>query len=162
MGDIHVELQVEKAPETVNNFLKYTNQNLYKDSSFFRVCTPQNEIDREVKIQVIQGGNIEEGKEFPPIVLETTEKTGILHKNGTISMARSEPNTATSSFFICVNDQPELDYGGKRHPDGQGFAAFGYVSSGMEVVKLIQEQSEADQFLLKPVRIMNVVQVSRK
>lgn len=161
LGDIHLELELGKAPITVNNFMNYVDQDLYKNSSFFRVCTNANEAEREIKIEVIQGGNVREGKEFPPIKLETTEETGLFHKNGTISMARSDPDSATSSFFICINDQPELDYGGKRNPDGQGFAAFGKVTRGMDVIKVIQAQSELDQFLIEPVRIKNIIRAGR-
>ena len=70
-------------------------------------------------------------------------------------MARLEPGTASSEFFICINDQPELDYGGKRNPDGQGFAAFGQVIKGMEIVKKIQMMDSKDQILMVsiPVKI---------
>jgi len=156
LGDIEVELFAKKAPVTVQNFVQYVEQNAYDNSSFFRVCTKENEADRIIKIEVIQGGDISKEKEMPPIALESTKTTGILHKNGVISMARSEPDSATSSFFICINDQPELDFGGKRNPDGQGFAAFGKVTKGMDVVKAIQKQTEHDQFLLKPVPIENI------
>jgi len=75
---------------------------------------------------------------FAPIRHETTMETGILHKDGVISMARDKPGSATSEFFICINDQPALDFGGKRQPDGQGFAAFGKVISGMNIIRKIQ------------------------
>ena len=127
LGNIVIELYPDKAPLTVSNFLKYVDNDLYDNSSFFRVCTAQNEVDRKIKIEVIQGGNVDETKSYPPIKIETTKQTGIKHLNGTISMARSEPDTATSQFFICIKDQPELDFRGKRNPDGQGFAAFGKV-----------------------------------
>ena len=116
-GIILIELYPEKAPITVANFLKYVDEGLYTNSSFFRVTTPENEVNREIKIEVIQGGNVEDGKEFPPIEIETTDKTGIKHINGAISMARGGVNTATSSFFICINAQPELDFEGKRNPN---------------------------------------------
>jgi peptidyl-prolyl cis-trans isomerase A (cyclophilin A) len=90
---------------------------------------------------------------LPPIAHETTTQTGILHKDGVISMARLEPGTATSEFFICVGDQPELDFGGKRNPDGQGFAAFGRVIKGMEVVRRIQQQPDKKQFLDPVIKI---------
>lgn len=155
-GDIKVELYADKAPVTVANFLKYIDGGLYDGSSFFRVCTPENEKTRKVKIQVIQGGNVPEEKDFNPIDIETTQQTGISHLNGTLSMARDTPNSATSSFFICVNDQPELDFAGKRNPDGQGFAAFGRVVEGMNVVHEIQAQKDKDQYLIKPVKILSI------
>jgi peptidyl-prolyl cis-trans isomerase A (cyclophilin A) len=123
---------------------------------FFRVCTPENEKERTIKIQVIQGGEVSEAKQFEPISIETTKQTGIRHHDGTLSMARDAPNSATSSFFICINDQPELDFAGKRNPDGQGFAAFGKVKKGMKVVKKIQSQKEKDQRLIIPVVIQSI------
>jgi len=159
MGDIFVDLYAKKAPLTVANYMQYVEQNLYDQSSFFRVCNPINEADRQVKIEVIQGGDVSEEDQFLPIEIETTELTGILHKNGTISMARSEPNSATCSFFICIDDQPELDFGGKRNPDGMGFAAFGKVTEGMDVVKKIQMQKDKDQFLISPIMINEIVKL---
>ncbi|GAH13566.1 unnamed protein product, partial [marine sediment metagenome] len=85
---------------------------------------------------------------------ETTEKTGLEHGHGTLSMARSKPGTATSAFFICINNQPTLDYGGLRNPDGQGFSAFGQVIKGMEVVLTIQQLPANNQLLQQPVRIL--------
>ncbi|MEN8139247.1 MAG: peptidylprolyl isomerase [Bacteroidota bacterium] len=158
-GDIYLELYPEKAPVTVGNFLKYVDADLYTNSSFFRTCTPENEADRDIKIQVIQGGDVEEEKSFDPIKIETTKETSILHKHGTVSMARAEPNTATSSFFICINDQPELDFNGKRNPDGYGFAAFGQVIKGMDVVLEIQKAKNNDQYLVDPVRIISIERV---
>lgn len=159
LGIILIELYPDKAPITVANFLKYVDNNLYDNSSFFRVCTPQNEVNREIQIEVIQGGNIEEAHTLPPIKMETTAHTGIKHLNGTISMARVGPDTATSQFFICIKDQPELDYQGKRNNDKQGFAAFGKVTKGMDVVLKIQKQKEIDQYLLEPVLIKTIQRV---
>ena len=155
-GSIIVELYPDKAPNTVANFTKYVSNNLYDNSNFFRVCTKENEADRDIKIEVIQGGDISEDKLFPPIEMETTLHTGIKHKHGTISMARNTPNSAQSNFFICINDQPELDYLGKRHPDKQGFAAFGQVIKGMNVVLKIQSQKNIEQQLVTPVTITSI------
>lgn len=157
LGDIEVELYPERAPVTVENFLAYVEKGSYTGSSFFRVCTPENEAEREIKIEVIQGGNVSDELLLPPITLETTAMTGLSHKDGILSMARSEPNSAQSNFFICIGDQPELDFGGKRNPDGQGFAAFGKVTSGMDVVRIIQGQKEVGQYLVDSVRIGRVV-----
>ncbi len=93
---------------------------------------------------------------LPPIKLETTKQTGLHHLNGTLSMARDKPNSATSEFFICIGNQPSLDYGGKRNPDGQGFAAFGRVIKGMDVVKEIQEQPSEHQVLKPQIKIDTV------
>ena len=157
-GDIFVELYPEKAPITVANFLRYVDAGLYTNGSFFRVTTPENEATRAIKIEVIQGGK-GEGKGFDPIEIETTEKTGILHENGTLSMARSGPNTATDNFFICINMQPSLDFAGKRNPDGFGFAAFGKVTRGMDVVKKIQSGENKNQRLLKPVIMKSIKRI---
>ncbi|OUR92233.1 peptidylprolyl isomerase [Flavobacteriales bacterium 34_180_T64] len=155
-GSIFVELYPEKAPNTVSNFTQYILKDAYKNSSFFRVCTLENEATRDIKIEVIQGGDIPDELLFPPIDIETTAQTKINHKHGTISMARDTPNTAQSSFFICINDQPELDYKGKRHPDGQGFAAFGNVTKGMDVVLKIQSFKNKNQQLTAPVVIKSI------
>ena len=159
LGEIEIEIYKDQAPLTVENFLQYVDSKAYENSSFFRTCTPENEADREIKIQVIQGGNIPEEKQQPPIKIETTNKSGILHKHGTLSMARSEPNSATSSFFICINDQPELDFGGKRNPDGQGFAAFGQVTKGIDLVLNIQSQKNENQYFIEPIKIYSITRV---
>lgn len=156
LGDIELDLYPKKAPETVRNFLNYVADGAYAESSFFRVCTAENEADREIKIQVIQGGNIPEALVREPIKIETTKQTGIKHLDGTLSMARGGPNTATSSFFICIGDQPELDFNGKRNSDGYGFAAFGQVKKGMDIVKSIQRLENKGQYLIQPVKILNI------
>ena len=156
LGNIKIELYIEKAPVTVANFLKYVNNRLYDETTFFRVCTGENEKERKIEIQVIQGGDVPEIKAFEPITMEPTQKTGIRHLDGTLSMARDTPNSATSSFFICIDAQPALDFAGKRNPDGQGFAAFGKVTKGMKVVRKIQVQKDKDQYLVNPVKIFSI------
>jgi len=157
LGDISIELYPAKAPVTVANFLKYADAHLYDSSSFFRAVTLNNQPNNNVKIEVIQGGNVDSLKEFAPIPMESTNQSGILHKDGVISMARSAPASATSSFFICINDQPSLDYGGKRNTDGQGFAAFGKVTKGMDVVKKIQQlHPEQGQYFTPVVTIISI------
>jgi len=84
LGDITIELYQEQAPLTVANFLQYVDANLYQNSSFFRVCNKENEAERKIKIEVIQGGDVSEEKQLAPIEIETTKKTGILHKDGVI------------------------------------------------------------------------------
>jgi peptidyl-prolyl cis-trans isomerase A (cyclophilin A) len=140
-GDITLELYPEAAPVTVENFLKYVDGKHYdNEASFYRTVRVDNQAQNKIKIEVIQGGLEMEvpNLAFEPIAHETTRTSGILHKDGVISMARLEPGTATSEFFICINDQPELDFGGERYPDGQGFATFGKVVKGMDVVRTIQ------------------------
>lgn len=155
-GSIFLELYSDKAPKTVANFLQYVDAGLYDQASFFRVCNPQNEAGREIQIEVIQGGLMDESNDFPPIHIETTKQTGIKHKDGVISMARDKPHSATNSFFICIGNQPELDFKGKRNPDGQGFAAFGKVTQGMDVVREIQKQKDTSQYLVNPIKIVSI------
>jgi peptidyl-prolyl cis-trans isomerase A (cyclophilin A) len=157
-GDIIVELFPDLAPVTVSNFMKYVEENRYEGAFFYRVVRMDNQPDDSIRIEVIQGGLFEDNHPamLPPIPHETTKETGILHKNGVISMARWQPGTATSEFFICVGDQPELDYGGKRNPDGQGFAAFGRVVEGMDVVKMINAQPADGQYLGPVIPILEI------
>ena len=160
LGNITVELYPDKAPVTTANFLKYVDARLYDSSSFFRAVTMANQPNNDVKIEVIQGGNVDSLKQFPPIPMETTDQTGLHHLDGTISMARGTPSSATCSFFICINDQPSLDFGGKRNPDGQGFAAFGKVISGMDVVRKIQQlYPEQAQYFKPPVIIISISRI---
>jgi peptidyl-prolyl cis-trans isomerase A (cyclophilin A) len=158
LGDIIVELYPDKAPLTASNFLKYVYENRLKGASFYRMVTLQNQPNDSIKIEVIQGGLYEDNhpQALPPIAHETTNQTGVLHTDGVISMARMEPGTATCEFFICIGDQPALDYGGKRNPDGQGFAAFGKVVKGMDVVKEIHQTDAPDQWLEDGVKILSV------
>ena len=150
LGVITLELFPKKAPTTVKNFLSYIEQNRYDECHFYRVVHSNNQPKNKTLIEVIQGGlgTDKHPLELKAITHENTDQTNILHKNGTISMARLEPGTASSEFFICINNQPELDYGGKRNPDGQGFAAFGQVIKGMEIVKKIQMMDSIDQILM--------------
>lgn len=158
-GLIYVELDAAKAPETTKNFLRYVDAGHYIRARFHRTVTMQNQPDKNVKIEVIQAGVHPElaKKDFPPIKLERTNATGLSHVNGTISMARDGVDSATSDFFICIGDQPELDFGGKRNPDGQGFAAFGRVTKGMDIVRAIQRSpAKEDQSLDPTIDIKNI------
>jgi peptidyl-prolyl cis-trans isomerase A (cyclophilin A) len=155
MGVIVVEIYQDKAPVTAANFLRYVDAKLYDDAVFHRTVTMANQPTDEVKIEVIQGGLLPAEKCFAPIPLERTSVTGLKHVDGTISMARSGPDSATSSFFICIGDQPELDFGGRRNRDGQGFAAFGRVGYGMDKVKKIHQSPCQGQTLHPPLKIIS-------
>ncbi|GLH72767.1 peptidyl-prolyl cis-trans isomerase [Geothrix limicola] len=156
LGTLEILLEDAKAPRTVANFLRYVDAGAYKEGRFHRTVRPDNQPQNKVKIEVIQGGAAREDRDFPPIPLERTRDTGLKHVDGTLSMARDTPDSATSDFFICVGDQPELDFGGRRNPDGQGFAAFGRVVKGMEVVRKIQARPAKAQALTPPVKILAV------
>jgi len=159
LGTMEAVLDSARAPITVANFLRYVDTGLFDNARFFRSVRMDNQPDDSVKIEVIQAALSRENarKEFPPIPLERTSVTGISHLDGTLSMARAGPDTGTSSFSIMINDQPELDFRGRRNPDGQGFAAFGRVTSGMEIARRIQAQPVDGQQLRTPVRILRIV-----
>jgi peptidyl-prolyl cis-trans isomerase A (cyclophilin A) len=162
-GNIVLALYPDKAPVTVSNFLRYVDGGFFSGGCFMRTVRPDNE-QNSVKIQVVQAvvHPWKENNSFPPISLERTSVTGIRHVDGAISMARGEPNSATSSFFICVGDQPELDFGGKRNPDGQGFASFGIVTEGMDVVRRIQMAPAEGQALVPPLIITRITRSDGK
>lgn len=158
LGDIAMEIYVKKSQATARNFLRYVEEGRFADASFYRTVRADNQPNEDVRIEVVQGGIgfLESALRLPPIVHETTAETGIRHKDGVVSMARAAPGTASSEFFICIGDQPELDYGGKRNPDGQGFAAFGRVLKGMDVLGHIHGMPADGQMLVTPVRILKV------
>lgn len=162
MGNILVELNTDAAPITVSNFLRYVEGRFFDGGSFFRTVTPSNQPNNKVKIQVIQAEATpsREKDSFPPIPLERTRDTGLYHLDGTLSMGRDGPDTAQSSFSICVGDQPELDFGGRRNPDGQGFAAFGKVIEGMDVVRKIHSAPAEGQRLTPRIRILRAVRLN--
>jgi peptidyl-prolyl cis-trans isomerase A (cyclophilin A) len=159
LGDIEVVLEPGKAPITTANFLKYVDGKYYDGGVFHRTVKPDNQPENKVRIEVIQAGvnPNKEKDQFPPIKLERTNQTKILHKDGAISMARDGPDTATTDFFICIGDQNSLDFGGQRNPDGQGFAAFGRVVNGMDVVKKIQAAPAEGQKLAPKVKLLKIV-----
>jgi peptidyl-prolyl cis-trans isomerase A (cyclophilin A) len=163
LGEIELRVEPARAPGTADNFLKYVEGGRYDGGRFHRSVTraPDNQPNNTIKIEVIQGGVAPEkaSESFAPIKLERTNATGLKHENGTLSMARSGPDTATSDFFICIGDQPELDFGGRRNPDGQGFAAFGRVVRGMEIVRKIHQSPVEEQRLTPAVRIVRVKRI---
>lgn len=155
-GDIELEVDLGRAPVTAGNFLRYVDAGHYAGGRFHRTVRLSNQPQNKVKIEVIQGGAAPEHElAFPPIPLERTSVTGLRHADGTLSMARDGPDTAQSDFFICIGDQPSLDFGGARNPDGQGFAAFGRVVRGMDVVRKIHGGAAAGQSLTPPVPILS-------
>ncbi len=162
LGDIELELDAQRARLTVTNFLHYVHQGLYADGPFHRTVTLANQPASPVKIEVIQASaNQAKTNDFlPAIPLERTRDTGVRHLDGTVSMARAGLDTAQDHFFICIGDQPELDFGGKRNPDGQGFAAFGKVVKGMEIVRRIQNSPANGQTLSPPIRIQRAVRLN--
>jgi peptidyl-prolyl cis-trans isomerase A (cyclophilin A) len=158
LGDIEAVVDGARAPVTAANFLRYVEAGRYTGGRFHRTVRLDNQPGKDVLIEVVQGGTDPglEPQAFPPVPLERTSVTGLRHLDGTLSMARDGPDTATSDFFICIGDQPSLDFGGKRNPDGQGFAAFGHVTRGMKVVRRIQAAPADGQGLTPPIAIRGI------
>lgn len=163
LGNIEVELYLDKAPVSAGAFLSYIDSGFYKKAAFYRVLNQDNQPSDAFKAALVQGGiwrtNHKLFVSLPGIKHETTKQTGILHKDGTISLARQQPGTATTEFFICLGDQPGFDYEGENNPDKQGYAAFGKVVKGMDLVKLIYNRPENDQAFTPPVVIFDIVRL---
>jgi len=157
-GEIQLEIDVENAPVTALNFLHYVDEGLYDNGTFYRVVRADNQPDDDIRIEVVQAGMDRSRRDLakPPIRLEGTSETGLRHLDGVISMARAGPDTGRAEFFICIGDQPELDEGGRRNPDGRGFAAFGRVIAGMDVVRAILHGPTEGQRLVRPIRIVRM------
>jgi peptidyl-prolyl cis-trans isomerase A (cyclophilin A) len=167
-GAIEVEVFPERAPLSACDFLAYVDAGLYEHATFYRVVRDDN--DRGTpKIDVVQGGLQDASKERPPIAHETTQMTGLTHVDGALSLARGAVGTGGgAAFFIVIGAQPALDFGGARNPDKQGFAAFGRVVRGMDVVRRIHRmRSDAPtddryvsgQLLNEPVAIKKATRI---
>jgi peptidyl-prolyl cis-trans isomerase A (cyclophilin A) len=160
-GRIVVDVDTVRAPITAKNFLRYVDGHFYDGGRFFRTVRADNQATDPVRIAVIQAlaDSTRARQQYPPIPLESTRTTGLQHEDGTLSMARNTPGSATSSFFICIGAQPTLDYGGTRNADGQGFAAFGHVVSGMSIVRAIWMSHADGQRLAPPIVIVRAQRV---
>jgi len=160
MGELEAEIYLDKAPTSAGAFMRNVDDGVYNDGRavFYRVVHKDNQPDNKVRIEVVQGGVDRETGDtsVPYIPHETTAMTGLTHRNGSLSLARMEPGTANTEFSICIGPQPELDFGGRRNPDGQGFAVFGQVLNGLDIVRRIQKLPESGQYLDKPVAITSV------
>ena len=163
LGAIEIEVFEAAAPLSSGSFLAFVDGGHLDGGAFYRTVSPGND-NGQPPISVIQGGVTDE-REYPaPVAHETTDMTGIRHEDGVVSLARAEVGTASgAAFFICIGDQPGLDYGGMRNPDGQGFAAFGRVVAGMAVVHAIHRREATGpsdspytegQILTEPVKIL--------
>lgn len=167
LGHIDVLLDTVHAPITTTNFLKYVDGRFYDGGRFHRATRPDNYTPHPPNrpaMAIVQGGidPARRSEGFPPIPLERTSVTGLRHVRGTISMARAPAaDTATSDFFICLDAQPSLDFGGKRFDDHQGAAAFGRVIAGMDVVARIQRQPTKGQSLDPPIPILRIVRLGQ-
>ena len=158
LGTFVIEVYPGKAPNTVANFLRYVDGGFFDAGRFHRTVHSENQPNDSVRISVIQGDISPDRRAdgYPAIALERTNLTGLKHVDGAISMARGGPDSASSSFFICIGDQPSLDFGGNRNLDGQGFAAFGVVVEGMDVVRAVNQAPAEGQNLVPPVGILSM------
>lgn len=162
LGAIEIEVYPEKAPLSAGDFLNYVDRKYYHGQGFYRVVRADND-PRQMGMSLIQGGRLNIESVGAPIAHETTKMTGLRNKAGSVAIAREEPGTGSAAFFfINIDDNNFLNEGGERNPDGQGYAVFGQVVSGMDVVKKIQARDvarESDdertqgQFLKEPVII---------
>ncbi len=159
-GDIIIELYPAKAPKTVAAFLVNVDAGNYKNTSFYRILSDDNQPSNAPKANLIQGGMWKTKYQLSTTIRrvqhETTKQTGLLHTNGVVSLARLEPGTGSTEFFICVGDQHGFDYGGANNSDGQGYAAFGKVIKGMDVVRSIYNAPESEQSFEPPVAIYDI------
>jgi peptidyl-prolyl cis-trans isomerase A (cyclophilin A) len=159
-GEIDISVDRVHAPKTAANFLTYVRRGAFDGGTFFRtvLTQPDNQPHNAVKIDVIQATNRSGFKPDPPVAFEATSKTGLRHRDGTVSMARDPAlDSAQTDFFICIGDQPSLDDGGHRSADHRGFAAFGRVVRGMDVVRAIHDAPHHDQSLKPPIVIRRAV-----
>lgn len=164
-GNIFVELYPEKAPKTVTAFLSFVDSGYYKNSNFYRVLKEEDQPSSAFKSELIQGGIYQSNPKLlsqqQGIPLENTRETGLKHLNGTISLARTTPNSGSTEFFICVGDQPAYDYGGGANEDGLGYAAFGRVIKGMKVVRDIHDAPSKGTDFTPRIKIKNIVWLNK-
>lgn len=154
-GAFVIELSMQKAPVTANYFREIIESGAFTGSSIFRVVGGDNAAIRaENPIKVVQGGLKDtDPQPVPPVRHEPTSETGLSHQKWAVSTARFGPGETYGSFFICMRDEPELNFGGHRHPDGLGFAVFGNIVSGFDAVQALYDQREKDEFLNIPIPI---------
>ena len=159
LGSFCIKPDQEKAPETSLYFLDLARKGLLDNTSVFRIVnTHNNSHNPSCPIHVVQGGLTENsGRSLPRISHEHTMLTGLAHKKWTVSAARMAPGETYGSFFITMRDEPSLDYGGARHPDGQGFAAFGQVATRYQTLERIFRRAEQDEYLRQQVPITEVI-----
>lgn len=163
-GAFTVVVHVDKAPVSAATFLALVRSGHLDGSSVFRILNDRNQPDDEHKVRTVQWGWYERKDNSLPgdrPAHEPTSVTGLRHLSGTMSMARRGTGTPGSEYFIILHDEPELDFGGRRNPDGQGFAAFARVVDGFDVLERLHACGEDGQFVKKPVPILSVRELSQ-
>lgn len=158
LGEFLITLYPNQAPLTCAYFASLVEMGALDGSSFFRIVGLDNaNIRTDYPIEVVQGGlKTDERQPLPPVAHETTAQTGLSHHRWSVSTAREAPGETYGSFFICMRDEFELDYGGNRHPDGEGFAAFGKVTEGHDTISKLFAKRESQEFLFSPPTILEV------
>lgn len=162
-GNIQIEVYEDKAPVSAANFLLYVDSKYYDGQGFYRVVRADND-PRDMGMSLIQGGRLDSEPLTDPIAHELTSQIGLSNTKGVVSIARDEPGSGSAAyFFINIGDNSFLDEGGERNSDGQGYATFGKVIEGMDVVRKIQAMDASGlsgdnittgQILAQPVTIL--------
>jgi peptidyl-prolyl cis-trans isomerase A (cyclophilin A) len=170
LGNVSLRVFPARAPVTAGSFLRHVDAGQFSGAAFYRTVRRDND-HTEQPIRVVQGGLMDLKESFERLDHEPTHVTGLQHVDGAVSAARREIGNATAaSFFICVGDQPALDFGGLRSPDGQGYAAFGRVIDGMDVIRRIHALPTVTgaphprlvgQMLTEPVPFLSVARIAR-
>ncbi len=160
-GRVVLGIDEAHAPLTAANFLAYVDGGHLQTATIYRIVTLANQAAGTLHpIEVIQFGSPGPGEErappLPPVPHEPTSSSGLRHRDGTLSLARKAPGTGGHGFFICIGDQPELDEGGRRNPDGAGFAAFGQVVHGRETLLRLHRRAEAAEYMQAPIKILGI------
>ncbi|KFL27367.1 hypothetical protein JP74_07150 [Devosia sp. 17-2-E-8] len=161
LGAVTLGIDEVHAPISAGAFLAYVDKGLLDGTTIYRIVNQINQAPEIVhRIEVIQWGHTfgaDDPLPFPPIPHEPTSVTGLRHQRGTISMARREVGTAGHAYFFCVGgDLESLDFGGGRNPDRQGFAAFGQVIDGWDVIDAIYNSAEPIEYMKSPLKVTSV------
>jgi peptidyl-prolyl cis-trans isomerase A (cyclophilin A) len=178
MGQIFAEIYDDKAPKTAAYFMRYVDDGFYNGAKIYRSLRRDNQDASSTKIDIVEMGHcndyydrilrfgMSEGEEYdetlgfqppyPKISVETTEQTGITHENGTLSLGRDTVDQVDTNVFICIGSQSDLDFNGKRHPDGYGFSAFGRIVEGMDIVEEIHALPVIGQRIQEDIKIYKI------
>lgn len=181
LGRLTAEIYDEKAPKTAAYFLRYVDEGFYNGAKIYRSLRDDNQGASNAKIDVVEMGHCNayydrilrhgmgEGEvydetqgfipPYPKIRVETTEETGIRHLDGTLSLGRDNVDQVDTNIFVCIGPQPNLDYGGARHPDGYGFSAFGKITDGMELIRRIHQMPVEGQRITEDITIYKIERI---
>ncbi|HVW68492.1 MAG TPA: peptidylprolyl isomerase [Steroidobacteraceae bacterium] len=160
-----IEVHAVAAPASSAYFLADVDAGLLNGSSIFRIVNLHNQPDTvPAKIEVLQMGLRETNAAIAPVIRhEATGSTGLRHRRGTVSLARFAPGAVYHSIFVCMRDEPALDEGGARNPDGQGFAAFGSVVAGFaHLQRLFAENALSVEYPPSPTRLLTLRRITRQ